>query len=104
MLRSAWRSRSMVVTPGLTMLATSSRTWRTMRPLRRILSISDGDLQTTAIRRSQPHRSHQARLGLAGGPFAAPRIEHGKDRACHVLRIGVAIDHLHLPASSKVFG
>src|SRR5262249_15792311 len=42
---SAARSRSMVETPGATMARTISSTWRTMRPLRRIFSSSDCDLQ-----------------------------------------------------------
>src|SRR5580658_8319782 len=46
---SAARSRSMVVTPGATRERNSSRTWRTMRPLWRIRSISDADLQTIAM-------------------------------------------------------
>src|ERR1700750_1343987 len=36
----------MVVFPGATSCLTASRTWRTMCPLRRIFSISVGDLQT----------------------------------------------------------
>src|SRR5512146_3327699 len=39
----------MVLTPGATSALTVSSTWRTMRPLRRIFSISPGDLQTIAI-------------------------------------------------------
>src|SRR5215469_5340711 len=39
----------MVVTPGLTCAFTWSSTWRTMRPLCRIFSISAADLQTIAI-------------------------------------------------------
>src|ERR1019366_801510 len=48
-LRSATRSRSMVETPGTTASRAASSTWRTMRPLRRILSISETDLQTIDI-------------------------------------------------------
>src|SRR5271166_47411 len=43
------RSRSMVETPGATSSFAASRTSRTMRPLRRILSISERDLQTIDI-------------------------------------------------------
>src|SRR5271167_3041755 len=47
--RSATRSRSIVVTPGATASLTLSSTRRTMRPLRRIFSISAADLQTIDI-------------------------------------------------------
>src|ERR1019366_599394 len=48
-VRSATRSRSMVETPGATASRAASSTCRTMRPLRRILSISEADLQTIDI-------------------------------------------------------
>src|SRR5690242_21703229 len=43
------RSRSIVVRPGATASFAASSTCRTTRPLRRIFSISEGDLQTIDI-------------------------------------------------------
>src|SRR5215472_8840855 len=49
----------MVETPGATMPRTISSTWRTMRPLRRIFSSSDCDLQLIIGRpQSADQRNH----------------------------------------------
>ena len=88
MWRSARRSSSAVETPGRSSDSTSARTSATIRPARRIRSISAADLtviwraRATAIRRSGDERDlgHEGRgHGVDGGP-AVDRAEDARAR------------------------
>src|SRR3989304_5034445 len=99
MYRSAIRSRWAVETPGLSSDSTSARTSATIRPARRILSISPRDFRVTTSAplpgREQP--AQQIVGDLLDGPGTVDRFQHA--RAAVV--IYDIVERRHLPGEAR---